>query len=179
VQIADAAQRSAAMQSQEARRSLLPSLAMDTGYVRNMAGKDHRDTWLVGLTLSVPLSPTLSRQAQSQMLKAEAARWQREATESEVKRQLATLRASYDAATAEAHAMETEVAYREQVSTVEHEMQRLGNQTLENTFRHERDLLDARYRLSQAKARAAIAWSAAQTLAGAPVDAYIARLDPK
>ena len=75
--------------------------------------------------------------------------------------------------------MEREIAYREEIAHVEQNKQRLGNQTLENLFRHERDLLDAHYRLAQARGRAVAAWSAAQVLTGLPVETYIARMDAK
>jgi len=132
----------------------------------------------VGGVVSIPLGGSPYRLADAQRLNAEAAREQGEAARRDGARQLATLRAAFDAAQADACALEKEAAYREQVAEVQAEMQRLNNQTLENLFRHERDLLDVRYRLAQARARAAVAWSSAQVLAGMAPETYIARWEP-
>jgi len=129
--------------------------------------------------VSLPLGATQYRQADAQRLNARAAAEQSEAAARDSTRQLANLRAAYDAAAADALAVDKEAAYREQVAAVQREMQRLGSQTLENLFRHERDLLDARFRLAQARARAGAAWSAAQVLTGLPTENYIARMDAK
>ena len=177
VQIAQARHPAAQPQAEESRRALLPSVSMDANYFRNSGSGDHRDTWVVGGVLSLPLGVSQYRQAKAQKLNAMAAAEQGEAARRESDRQLASLRAAYDAALADAVAMGREVAYREQGAEVQLEMQRLGNQTLENLFRHERDLLDARYRLAQARARAAAAWSAAQVITGLPAETYIARMD--
>lgn len=179
VQIAQARHLAAQALAEESRRALLPSVSMDANYFRNSGSGDHRDTWTVGGVLSLPLGVSQYRQAKAQKLNAMAAAEQSEAARRESGRQLAGLRAAYDSALADAAAMEQEVAYREQVAQVQAEMQRLGNQTLENLFRHERDLLDARYRLAQARARAAAAWSAAQVIIGLPAATYIARMDAK
>lgn len=180
LQIAQARHRAAQAQSEESRRALLPSLSVDANYFRNsIPGGDHRDTWAVGGVLSLPLGVSQYRMAQAQKLAAQAAADLSVAAQREAERQLAGLRAAYDAALADGAAMDKEVAYREQVAEVQVEMQRLGNQTLENLFRHQRDLLDARYRRAQAKARAAAAWSAAQVIIGLPAETYIARMDAK
>jgi outer membrane protein len=180
VQIAQAKQQSAQAQADESRRALLPSFSLDTNYFRNsVPGGDHRNTWAIGGVLSLPLGVSQYRQAGAQKLAAAAAMQQSEAAVRDSDRQLASLRATYDSALADAAAMQKEVAYREEVAHVEQNMQRLGNQTLENLFRHERDLLDARYRLAQAQGRAAAAWSAAQVVIGLPVETYIAQLDAK
>jgi outer membrane protein TolC len=175
--IAQARQDAARAQAEEARRALWPSLTLDAGAARSFGGGDSRDTWAVGGVVSLPLGVTAHRQADAQRLNAEAAREQKEAALRDGARQLAALRAAYDAALADARALEKEVEYRDQVVAVQTEMQRLDNQTLENLFRHERDLLDARYRLAQARARAAAAWSSAQVLAGMAPETYIARLE--
>lgn len=178
-QIAQARREAARAQAEENRQSLLPSLSLDANYFRNVGGGDYRDTWAVGGVVSLPLGVSQYRQAEAQRLNAQAAAEQSEAAARDSGRQLASLRASYDAAAADAQSMEKEVAYREQVAAVQREMQRLGSQTLENLFSHERNLLDARYRLAQAKARAGTAWSAAQVLSGLPTENYIARMDAK
>jgi len=178
-QIALARREAARAQADEVRQALYPALSLDANYFRNAGGGDHRDTWALGGVISLPLGVSQYRQAQAQRLNAQAASEQSEAAARDSERQLASLHAAYDAATADAKAMEKEVAYRDQVAAVQREMQRLGSQTLENLFRHERDLLDARYRLAQARARAAVAWSAVQILAGLPTETYIARMDAK
>lgn len=177
--IAQARREAARAQADESRQALLPSLSLDANYFRNAGGGDNRDTWAVGGVVSLPLGVSQYRQADAQRLNARAAAEQGEAAARDSARQLANLRAAYDAATADALAMEKEAAYREQVAAVQREMQRLGSQTLENLFRHERDLLDARFRLAQARARAGVAWSAAQVLTGLPTENYIARMDAK
>lgn len=173
--IAEARHESARAQAEEARRALWPSLTMDAGYVNSMGSGDNRDNWAVGGVVNIPLGVASYRQADAQRFNAEAAREQGEAARRDGVRQLASLRATFDAARADARALEKETTYREQVAEVQAEMQRLNNQTLENLFRHERDLLDARYRLAQARARAAVAWSSAQVLAGMAPETYIAR----
>ena len=178
-QIALARREAARAQADEGRQALYPALSLDANYFRNAGGGDHRDTWALGGVISLPLGVSQYKQAQAQRLNAQAASEQNEAAARDSERQLASLHAAYDAAVADAKAMEKEVAYRDQVAAVQREMQRLGSQTLENLFRHERDLLDARYRLAQARARAAVAWSAVQVLAGLPTETYIARMDAK
>lgn len=177
--IAQARSESARALADENRRELLPALSLDANVFRNAGGGDTRDTWAIGGVVSLPLGVTQHRKADAQRLNARAAAEQSEAAVRDSTRQLANLRATYDAAAADALAMEKEAAYREQVAAVQREMQRLGSQTLENLFRHERDLLDARFRLAQARARAGAAWSAAQVLTGLPTEDYIARMDAK
>lgn len=177
--IALARSESARALADENRRELLPALSLDANVFRHAGGGDTRDTWAIGGVVSLPLGVTQHRKADAQRLNARAAAEQSEGAARDSRRQLANLRAAYDAAAADALAMEKEVAYREQVAAVQREMQRLGSQTLENLFRHERDLLDARFRLAQAKARAGAAWSAAQVLTGLPTEDYIARMDAK
>lgn len=177
--IAQARREAARAQADESRQALLPALSLDANYFRNVGSGDYRDTWAVGGVVSLPLGVSQYRQADAQRLNARAAAEQSEAATRDSTRQLANLRAAYDAAIADALAMEKEAAYREQVAAVQREMQRLGNQTLENLFQHERNLLDARFRLAQARARAGAAWSAAQVLTGLPTENYIARMDAK
>lgn len=180
LQIAEAKQASAQAQAAESRRALLPAFTLDASYFRNsVPGGDNRDTWVVGGVISLPLGVSLYRTAGAQRLSAAAATEQSEATRRDVERQLASLQAAYESSLADASSIEAEVAYREEVVQVEQKMQRLGNQTLENLFQHERDLLDARYRAAQAKARAAVAWSAAQIVIGLSADQYIARMERK
>ena len=178
-QLAQAREAAARAQADEGRRALYPSLSVDANYFRNYGGGDERDTWQVGGVVSLPLGVTSYKQVEAQKLAAQAAAGQSAAARRDAERQLASLHAAYDSARAEIAAMEREIVYREQVVAVQSEMQRLGSQTLENLFRHERDLLDARYRLAQAQARAAAAWSSAQVVIGLDAETYITRMDPK
>lgn len=178
-QLAQAREAAARAQADEARRALYPTLSMDANFFRNAGGGDERDTWAVGGVVSLPLGVSAYKQVEAQKLAAQAAGGESDAARRDVERQLASLHAAYDSARAEIAAMEREIVYREQVVAVQSEMQRLGSQTLENLFRHERDLLDARYRLAQAQARAAAAWSSAQVVIGLDAETYIARMDPK
>lgn len=177
--LADSRAEAAAAQSREARRALYPRLDLVADYNEHFGAGTNRDTWSVGLAASLPLGATPYRSAEAQALAAEAVGAGREAARREATRQLASLKAAYDAAQADAAAVDQEIAYREDVVRVQHEMARLGAQTLENLFRHERDLLDARSRRAEAQARAASAWSAAQVVIGTPPETYIASLDPK
>jgi outer membrane protein TolC len=178
VQIAEARQQAAKAQAEEGRRALLPTFSLDANYFHNnIPGGESRNTWAVGGVISVPLGVSQYRLTSVQKLTAAAAAEQSEVARRDTERQLASLRAAYDAGVADAAAMEAEVSYREEIALVEQNMHRLGNQTLENLFRHERDLLDARYRQAQARARATAAWSAAQIVIGLPTDTYIARMD--
>ncbi|MDP3672406.1 MAG: TolC family protein [Telluria sp.] len=179
VQIAQARQQSAQALAEESRRALHPAITLDANFFRNSApGDGHRNTWVVGAVLSLPLGVSQYRQASAHKLAAAAAAEQSEAARRDAGRQFASLSAAYDSALADAASLAKEVRYREEVAQIQQNMQRLGNQTLENLFRHERDLRDARYRLAQAEGRAATAWSAAQVVIGLPVDSYIAQIDP-
>jgi len=177
VQIAQAREAGGRAQAAEGRRALWPSVSLDANYFRNRGSGDDRDTWAFGGVVSLPLGATQYKQAEALKFNAVAAEEQSRAAWRDTERQLAALRAGYDAAVADGQALEKEIAYREDVAAVQREMQRLGSQTLENLFRHERDLLDAHYRLAQARARAAVSWSAAQVVRGLPAETYIARMD--
>lgn len=177
--LAEARADAAAAQGREARRALYPRLDLVADYNEHFGAGTNRETWSAGMVASLPLGATAYRSAEAQRLAAEAAGAGREAARREAARQLAALQAAYDAALADAAAVEQEIAYREEVVRVQNEMARLGAQTLENLFRHERDLLDAASRRAEARARAAAAWSAAQVVIGLPPENYIASLDPK
>lgn len=179
VNLAASRSRAARAQALESKRALYPSLNLVGDYTVNWGGGAHRDTWSLGVVASLPLGATPYRQAEARRLAAEAAGASQEAARRETERQIASLKIAYDAALADAAAVEREIEYRREVVRVQNEMVRLGSQTLENLFRHERDLLDAVSRRAEARARAALAWSAAQTLAGMDSAAYISRLDPK
>ena len=178
-QLAQTREEAARAQANENRRALYPAVSLDANYFRNQGNGDNRDTWAVGGVVSLPLGVSAYKQAQAQSLNARAAAEQKQAALRDSARQLASLKSAYQSARADMAAMEKEIAYHEQLVAVQREMQRLGSQTLENLFRHERDLLDARYRLALSRARAAAAWSSAQVLAGMAPENYIARWEPK
>lgn len=178
-QIARTREASLRAQANENRRSLYPSFSLDANYFLNHGGGGERDTWAVGGVVSLPLGASAYKQAEAQSLTAQAAAEQKEAALRDAERQLVSLKSAYQAARADMAAMEKEIAYREEIVSIQREMQRLGSQTLENLFRHERDLLDARYRLAESSARAAAAWSSAQVLAGLEPESYIARWEHK
>lgn len=173
-QLAESRAAAARAQENENRRALYPSLALDANYFRNHGSGDERDTWAVGGVVSLPLGISAYQQAKAQKFNALAAGELKQAALRDSARQLASLKSAYTTARADMAAMDKEISYRESIVTVQREMQRLGSQTLENLFRHERDLLDARARLAQSRARAATAWSSAQVLAGVAPEKYIA-----
>jgi outer membrane protein TolC len=177
--LAQTREGAARAQAEEGRRALLPQVSLDANYFRNSGGGDDRDTWAFGGVISLPLGVAQYRQADAQRLAAQAAVDQSRAALRDAERQLAGLRAAYSSAVADIQALEKEIAYREEVAAVQREMQRLSSQTLENLFRHERDLLDAQFRRAQSQARALLSWSAAQVIAGMPAETYIAKLDAK
>lgn len=177
VRIAEAREAVSRAQADEGQRSLLPAVSLDANYFRHRGAGDERDTWTVGGVVSLPLGVTQVRQIEALKLNAAAAAEHSRAALRDAGRQLAALRAAYDAALADSRALAAEIAYREEVAGVQSEMQRLGSQTLENFFRHQRDLLDAHFRQAQAQARAVVSWSAAQVVAGLPAATYIARMD--
>ena len=180
VQIAQAHRKAVDAQADESHRALYPMFSLDANYFRNSgASGEYRDTWALGIIINLPLGVSQYQRSQAQRFNAEAASEQSEAIGRDSERQLAILHASYDAAMADAQAMEKEVAYLEQVAAVQREMQRLGSQTLENLFTHERDLLNARARQAQDQARAVMAWSEAEVLNGLSPETYITRIDAK
>jgi len=181
VKVARARQASAEAAQREARANLLPRLTVDAGYSYVHAGNDigggTRDDWGIGFNLSLPLGPTAFRQADAAGANRVAAEDATRASMREAESAIVALRAQYRAAASEIKAMEAETAYRQEIVDVEREMHQLGNQTLENLFLHEDELLQARTRLAQAQARAAAAWSGLQMLAGTEPVVYIDVLD--
>ncbi|MBS4095810.1 MAG: TolC family protein [Sulfuricella sp.] len=177
--LAQSREGAARAQADEGRRALLPQVSLDANYFRNSGGGDDRDTWAFGGVISLPLGVSQYQQSAAQKHSAQAAVDQARAALRDAERQLVGLRAAYESANADVSALEKEILYREEVVKVQREMQRLGSQTLENLFRHERDLLDAQFRMAQSQARAVVSWSAAQVIAGMPAETYIAKLDTK
>ncbi len=180
VKIASSQSAAAKARSEEARTAMMPAISLDTSYFNYATPSNlSRNFWQVGGVVSIPLGKTQFSQYEAQKLKARAAEETSQSVLRESERQLSELRSAYQAAVSDASAMEQEIAYRQKVVEVQRQMQKLGNQTLENLFTHERDLLDAQVRFFQAQARAAIVWSAAQVLFGAPVETYIAEMESK
>jgi outer membrane protein TolC len=175
---ARAREASAQAAAREARAALLPQLALDAGYSHNAAPDGpHRENWGYGATLTLPLGVSALRQADvaraNTMAAQDATRSALRVAESTLK----TLRSQYEAGVSDIAALKKEVNYREELVKVEREMQKLGNQTLENLFRHEDDLLEACTRLALARARVASAWSGMEMLAGVEPSAYITALE--
>ncbi|MFZ5660936.1 MAG: TolC family protein [Pseudomonadota bacterium] len=177
VRLAEAREASSAAQARERRRALWPALSLDASYYTYQGGGATSDVWSLGGKVALPLDASAWHRVSAQDARAQAARDEARAAERDTRRQLQALRANYDGALADARALEQEVRYRREVLAVQRERWRLGALTLENLLRQERDLLDAEYRLANAQARAADAWSAAQVIAGLPAAAYIAQLD--
>jgi outer membrane protein TolC len=178
--IAKARANSARSQLKEAQRALLPAVSFDMNYAQYSASSNvRRDTWFVGVSVTLPVSVSQYKQTSAQRLSAESADRLAESASRDSARMIEELHGGYEAAVAEMAALQKEVSYRKEVVEVEEQMQRLGSQTLENFFTHERELLDARYRLAQARARAIIAWSAARIVGGSSTEDYIVRLDAK
>ncbi len=175
--IAQAREDAARARAEESRRALKPSLTVEAGYAHNLGAGDNRDIWALGGVVNIPLGGSSKREADAQRLKAEEAREQSEAARREGVRQLAALHAAFDAALADALALEQGTVDREQVIRLLTGVKRLDGRKLKKLLRNERDLLDTRYRLVQAYARAAVTWSSAEVLVGMAPETYIARWD--
>lgn len=170
--------RSDALQqaSLEAQRSQRPAIHVAADYLHNRGGSGDTPTWALGLRLALPLDASAHTRAQADAARAAAAQDEAAASRQTAQRQFSALHAAYNSALADAQALEQEVAARDAVLQVEQERWQLGAQTLENLLRQRRDLLDAQYRLADARARAVLAWSSAQVLGGTDPQNYIAQL---
>ena len=175
--LAEAKARAAEAGASEVRRNLLPSFSLGADYYNNRGGGGDMDTWSLTGRVSVPLDAGAYLRSSAEGARALAAEDDRRAALRAAQHQIAALRSAYDSARADAAALEKEIAYRSEVVEVDQERWRLGAQTLENLLRQRRDLLDAQYRLADARARAAAAWSSAQVLAGEEPETYIAQWD--
>lgn len=163
----------------KARRSLLPAFSGNAQYAQYSGADVHRDAWSIGVNMVIPLDAAAYRSASAAAARARAAADQVRAAQSDTASQIAALSASYQAALANAQALQTEVEHRTRVVAVEREKWRLGASTMENLLRQERDRLDAQFQLADAEAQAALAWSSIQVLQGAAPATYIQTWDLK
>lgn len=177
VRLADTRARALQAGASELRRSLLPSFSVGAEYYNNRGGGNDMDTSALMARMTIPLDAATTLRSSAESARAFAADNDRLATLRSAEHQISALRASYDSSRADADALEKEIVYRTEVVEVDQERWRLGSQTLENLLRQRRDLLDASYRLADARARAAAAWSSAQILAGASPETYIEHWD--
>lgn len=175
--LADAKARAAEANASEVRRTLLPAFSLAGDYFTNQGDGSDMNTWAIMGRMTIPFDLGAHLRASAEGARALAAADDRRATLRATRHQIAALQSAYDSARADASALEKEIAYRSEVVDVDQERWRLGAQTLEYLLRQRRDLLDAQYRLADARARAAAAWSSAQVLAGTPPEAYIAQWD--
>lgn len=177
VRIAQARADALQAASSEARRSLLPSLNVGADYFNNRGGSGNNNTWSLGLRLSLPLDASALHRNAADGARALAAQDEVRTTQQTAQRQISALQSAYTSATQDALALQAEATFRTEVVGIEEEKWRLGSQTLENLLRQRRDLLDAQYRLADARARTVAAWSSAQVLAGTQPASYIEQLD--
>lgn len=177
VRVAQARADGLANAASEARRNLLPALNVGADYFNNRGGNGDMTTWALGLRLNVPLDASAAWRVSGDAARTAAAQDDVQASRQTAKRQINSLKAAYDSATADALALTKEVTYRSEVVEVEQQKWQLGAQTLENLLRQRRDLLDAQYRLADARTRTVAAWSSAQVLAGTEPATYIEQLD--
>ena len=177
VRLVDAKARALEAGASEQRRSLLPSFNLYADHFNNDGGGSGMNTWTLMARMTIPLDASAYLRSSAEGTRALAAEDDRRAALRSAEHQINSLQSSYDSALADAAALEKEIVYRDEVVNVDQEKWRLGSQTLENLLRQRRDLLDAIYRLADARARAAAAWSSAQVLAGTPPENYIAQWD--
>lgn len=176
-QLAAARAQAAQARARAQQRSLLPALSAGAEYQRYDGGGYNEDTWTLGAHLSVPLDASAWLQQTGAERAAQAAQAREQAADRGARAQLAALRAAYDAARADSAALEAEVQARREVLEVQSALTQAGEQTVEDSLRHERDLAEAEERLAQARARVLESWSAAQVLNGIAAADYIAQLD--
>lgn len=179
VRIAQARLTSLQASSREASRNLWPALSVGADVFDNRGGGSDKTTRAIALRLTVPLEVGGFKRANADEARALAAEDDLAASRQTARRQWQSLHSAYDSAQADARALEKEVSHRSEVVTVEEKKWELGAQTLENLLRQRRDLLDAQYRLADARFRSLSAWSQAQVLAGTDVNQYIATLNPQ
>lgn len=178
VRIAQARLLSLQASSREASRNLLPALSVGADVFSNHGGSGDMTTRAIDLRLNVPLEVGSFKRANADAARAVAAEEDVAAARQTARRQWQSLHSFYTSAMADAQALTKEVAYRTEVVAVEEKKWELGSQTLEALLRQRRDLLDAQYRLADARWRSLNAWSQAQVLAGTEPAQYIATLNP-
>lgn len=179
VRIAQARLLSLQASSRETSRNLLPALSLGADVFSNHGGGSDMTTRAIALRLTMPLEVGSFKRANADAARAVAAAEDVTVSLQTARRQWQSLHAAYNSAQADAQALEKEVRYRSEVVTVEEKKWELGAQTLENLLRQRRDLLDAQYRLADARWRSLNAWSQAQVLAGTDINQYIATLNPQ
>jgi outer membrane protein TolC len=177
VALARARSESATARAEASRRSLLPKVSVGADYFQFESGADTPDAWSINASVTVPLDPAGWKRSSAARAQAEAAEQLQQAALRQSQRNWVTLKASYQAALADAQASAKEIEARQEVVRVQAELQRVGMETLENFNRQQRDLLEAESRRASATANAVISWSAAQVLIGSQPGDYISALD--
>lgn len=175
--LAQARAEAEAARAEEMRRQLWPAFSLGADYFHFDSGALPSDTWTLTARVSLPIDPAAWTRADAARAQARAAREEQEAARRDVARQWAALRSAYDTARADAEALRQEIAAREEVVRVQSELLRVGMASVEEFLRQQRDLREAEARGVEARARALIAWSAAQVLLGTPIERYIEILD--
>ncbi len=163
-------------QAKEAHRSLLPSVAA-VGDYSQFSVEGAPDAWSIGARFTVPLDAAAYRRAGAADARARAATRREAATAGELTRQWAQLKAAYESAVADVAAVDQEVLARREVVNVQGELQRVGITSMEDFLRQQRDLVESESRQAAGRARAIIAWSAAQVLLGTDSESYIAQVE--
>lgn len=177
LRLARAESAAAQAQADEARRSLLPSIAAVGDYSQFSGTAGVPDMWSVGAMITVPINTSANRRTSALDARARAAVRRETAVAGELTRQWAALKAAYDSGVADIAAVREEVSARREVVNVQVELQRAGLASMEDLLKQQRDLVDSESREAQAQARAIAAWSAAHVLLGTEPSAYIAQLE--
>jgi outer membrane protein len=177
LRLARAASAVSQAQADEARRSLLPSVAAVGDYSQFSGTAGVPDMWSVGAMITIPINTSANRRTSALDARARAAARRETAVAGELTMQWTALKAAYDSAAADIAAVREEVSARREVVSVQVELQRVGVTSMEDLLRQQRDLVDSESREAQAQARAITAWSAAHVLLGTEPSAYIALLE--
>ena len=127
--------------------------------------------------ITVPINSSGNRRVGALDSRARAAASREAAAAGEMTRQWSVLQSAYDSAVADISALNEEMSARREVVDVQIELQRVGLTSMEDLLRQQRDLVDSQSRQAEARARAVIAWSAAQVLLGTEPSAYIAHVE--
>ena len=133
--------------------------------------------WSFGAMITVPINTSEKRRSSAFDARARAAARREAATAGELTRQWSALQAAHASALADISAADEEISARREVVDVQIELQRVGLTSMEDLLRQQRDLVDSQSRQAEARARAVIAWSAAQVLLGTEPPAYIAQVE--
>jgi outer membrane protein TolC len=177
LRVAKAQSAAARAQADEARRSLLPAIAAVGDYSQFAGAASAPEMWSLGAMISVPINTSGNRRVGALDSRARAAAHRESAAAGEMTRQWSALQSAYDSAVADISALDEEISARREVVDVQIELQRVGLTSMEDLLRQQRDLVDSQSRQAEARARAVIAWSAAQVLLGSEPPAYIAQVE--